>query len=64
MFSWITGRKAKIAPVVTVRKFTKSEAPKKVSEAQIHKLKISPQDVSLPHHNGQRKRLRKSPAVR
>lgn len=64
MFSLFRGKSAKFQPVVTVRKFSKNDAPKKVSETNVIKVQVTPNDISLPMHGGKRKRLRKSPAVK
>lgn len=66
MFSLFSGKKANFKPVVSVRKFNKTDAPKQVSESIITKIQVSPYDISLPliHGGYKRRRLRKSPAVK
>jgi len=63
MFS-LFRKNAKFQSAVIVTKFSKNEAPKKVSETQPKKVQTSPNDVSLPKRGGRPKKLRKSPAIK
>jgi hypothetical protein len=65
IFTTLFGKRTQFTPIVSIRNFAKNDPPKSIAQAEVLHVIISPEDIALPAHDyHERKRLRKSPAVR